>query len=122
MAIDTSQIHARKTSHQQCAPLAALDGAPGVLTDRDWWRSWRGVLQCPPDDWIFITHSNNRARKLDANIIPQGGTAQQRRSRPASPASGRCDNFKVLVLFTDGEVLTTRENAVEAAQAAAAKA
>lgn len=51
------------------------------------------------------------------NIIPQGGTAIAEAINTALTAFKEGDNFKVLVLFTDGE--DNDENALAAAQTAA---
>jgi Ca-activated chloride channel family protein len=58
-------------------------------------------LQCPltVDDTAF--HQSVDA--LDVNIIPQGGTALAEAIETALQAFKEGDNYKVLVLFTDGE-------------------
>ena len=99
------------------AKLAALDLMQQAQSDRLGLVAFAGgaFLQCP------LTIDDNAFRQsveaLDVNIIPQGGTAVAEAINTALEAFKEGDNFKVLVLFTDGE--DNDENALEAAQAAA---
>jgi len=99
------------------AKLAALDLMQQAQSDRLGLVAFAGgaFLQCP------LTIDDNAFRQsveaLDVNIIPQGGTALAEAINTAASAFKEGDNFKVLVIFTDGE--DNDENAVEAAQAAA---
>jgi Ca-activated chloride channel family protein len=99
------------------AKLAALDLMQQAQSDRLGLVAFAGgaFLQCP------LTIDDNAFRQsveaLDVNIIPQGGTAVAEAINTALGAFKEGDNFKVLVLFTDGE--DNDENALEAAQAAA---
>lgn len=99
------------------AKLAALDLMQQAKADRLGLVAFAGgaFLQCP------LTIDDNAFRQsvetLDVNIIPQGGTALAEAINTALTAFKEGDNFKVLVLFTDGE--DNDENALEAAQAAA---
>lgn len=99
------------------AKLAALDLMQQAKSDRLGLVAFAGgaFLQCP------LTIDDNAFRQsveaLDVNIIPQGGTALAEAITTALSAFKEGDNFKVLVLFTDGE--DNDENALEAAQAAA---
>ena len=99
------------------AKLAALDLMQQAKSDRLGLVAFAGgaFLQCP------LTIDDNAFRQsvesLDVNIIPQGGTAIAEAITTALTAFKEGDNFKVLVLFTDGE--DNDENAVSAAQAAA---
>jgi Ca-activated chloride channel family protein len=72
-------------------------------------------LQCP------LTIDDNAFRQsveaLDVNIIPSGGTALAEAINVASEAFKEGDNYKVLVIFSDGE--DNDEGALEAAQQAA---
>jgi Ca-activated chloride channel family protein len=54
---------------------------------------------------------------LDVDIIPQGGTALAEAIRTALAAFKEGNNFKVLVMFTDGE--DNDEGALDAAKEAA---
>ena len=99
------------------AKLAALDLMQQAQSDRLGLVAFAGgaFLQCP------LTIDDNAFRQsveaLDVNIIPQGGTAVAEAINTALTAFKEGDNFKVLVLFTDGE--DNDENALEAAQTAA---
>ncbi len=99
------------------AKLAALDLMQQAQSDRLGLVAFAGgaFLQCP------LTIDDNAFRQsveaLDVNIIPQGGTAVAEAITTALEVFKEGDNFKVLVLFTDGE--DNDENALEAAQAAA---
>lgn len=99
------------------AKLAALDLMQQAKSDRLGLVAFAGgaFLQCP------LTIDDNAFRQsvesLDVNIIPQGGTALAEAINIALTAFKENDNFKVLVLFSDGE--DNDEGALEAAQAAA---
>jgi Ca-activated chloride channel family protein len=99
------------------AKLAALDLMQQAKSDRLGLVAFAGsaFLQCP------LTIDDNAFRQsveaLDVNIIPQGGTALAEAITTALGAFKEGDNFKVLVMFTDGE--DNDENALAAAQAAA---
>ena len=72
-------------------------------------------LQCPLtiDDAAF----RQSVEALDVNTIPQGGTAIAEAIETALTAFKEGDNYKVLVLFTDGE--DHDSGALEAAEKAA---
>ncbi|MSU57688.1 MAG: VWA domain-containing protein [Pedosphaera sp.] len=99
------------------AKLAALDLMQHAKSDRLGLVAFAGsaFLQCP------LTIDDNAFRQsveaLDVNIIPQGGTALAEAINTALSAFKEGDNFKVLVVFTDGE--DNDEGALEAAQKAA---
>jgi Ca-activated chloride channel family protein len=99
------------------AKLAALDLMQQAKSDRLGLVAFAGgaFLQCP------LTIDDNAFRQsvesLDVNIIPQGGTALAEAITTALTAFKEGNNFKVLVLFTDGE--DNDENALVAAEAAA---
>ncbi len=120
VAIDTSKSMLAEDiapNRLQRAKLAALDLMQQAQSDRLGLVAFAGgaFLQCP------LTIDDNAFRQsveaLDVNIIPQGGTAVAEAITTALGAFKEGDNFKVLVLFTDGE--DNDENALEAAQAAA---
>jgi Ca-activated chloride channel homolog len=120
VAIDTSKSMLAEDiapNRLQRAKLAALDLMQQAQSDRLGLVAFAGgaFLQCP------LTIDDNAFRQsveaLDVNIIPQGGTAVAEAITTALEAFKEGDNFKVLVLFTDGE--DNDENALEAAQAAA---
>ena len=99
------------------AKLAALDLMQQAKSDRLGLVAFAGsaFLQCP------LTIDDNAFRQsveaLDVNIIPQGGTAMAEAITTALTAFKERDNYKVLVLFTDGE--DNDENALGAAKASA---
>jgi Ca-activated chloride channel family protein len=120
VAIDTSKSMLAEDiapNRLQRAKLAALDLMQQAQSDRLGLVAFAGgaFLQCP------LTIDDNAFRQsveaLDVNIIPQGGTALAEAITTAAGAFKEGDNFKVLVLFTDGE--DNDANALEAAQAAA---
>lgn len=120
VAIDTSKSMLAEDiapNRLQRAKLAALDLMQQAQSDRLGLVAFAGgaFLQCP------LTIDDNAFRQsveaLDVNIIPQGGTALAEAITTAASAFKEGDNFKVLVLFTDGE--DNDENALAAAQAAA---
>src|SRR5260370_13435183 len=85
------------------AKLAALDLMQQAKADRLGLVAFAGsaFLQCPLtiDDAAF----RQSVEALDVNIIPQGGTAIAEAIETALRAFKEGDNYKVLVLFTDGE-------------------
>lgn len=85
------------------AKLAALDLMKRAKTDRLGLIAFAGsaFLQCPLtiDDSAF----RQSVEALDVNIIPQGGTALAEAIQTALTAYKEGDNYKVLVLLTDGE-------------------
>ena len=120
VAIDTSKSMLAEDiapNRLQRAKLAALDLMQLAQSDRLGLVAFAGgaFLQCPLtiDDSAF----RQSVEALDVNIIPQGGTALAEAIDTALTAFKEGDNFKVLVIFTDGE--DNDENALEAAQAAA---
>ena len=120
VAIDTSKSMLAEDiapNRLQRAKLAALDLMQQAKSDRLGLVAFAGgaFLQCPMtiDDNAF----RQSVEALDVNIIPQGGTALAEAIKTALAAFKEGNNFKVLVLFTDGE--DNDEGALEAAQAAA---
>lgn len=120
VAIDTSKSMLAEDiapNRLQRAKLAALDLMQQAKSDRLGLVAFAGgaFLQCP------LTIDDNAFRQsveaLDVNIIPQGGTALAEAVRTALTAYKEGDNFKILVLFTDGE--DNDEGALEAAREAA---
>jgi len=120
VAIDTS----RSMLAEDIAPnrlarakLAALDLVQQAKTDRLGLVAFAGsaFLQCPltTDDAAF----RQSVEALDVRIIPEGGTALAEAIDTALTAFKEGDNYKVLVLFSDGEDQDT--GAVEAARKAA---
>jgi Ca-activated chloride channel family protein len=120
VAIDTS----KSMLAQDIAPnrlarakLAALDLMQQAKSDRLGLVAFAGgaFLQCPLtiDDIAF----RQSVEALDVNIIPQGGTAIGAAITTALTAFKERDNYKILVLFTDGE--DNDEGALPAAKAAA---
>ena len=99
------------------AKLAVLDLMQQAKSDRLGLVAFAGgaFLQCP------LTIDDNAFRQsveaLDVNVIPQGGTALAGAITTARAAFKEGNNFKVLVLFTDGE--DNDEGALPAAEAAA---
>src|SRR6266446_7654487 len=85
------------------AKLSALDLMQQARSDRLGLVAFAGsaFLQCPltVDDGAF----RQSVEALDVNIIPQGGTAIAEAIETALRAFKEGDNYKVLVLFTDGE-------------------
>src|SRR6266403_1021049 len=106
VAIDTSKsMLAEDISPNRLAraKLAALDLMQQARSDRLGLVAFAGsaFLQCPltVDDAAF----RQSVEALDVNIIPQGGTALAQAIETALTAFKEGDNYKVLVLFTDGE-------------------
>ena len=99
------------------AKLAALELMQRAKSDRLGLVAFAGsaFLQCPLtiDDAAF----RQSVEALDVNIIPQGGTAIAEAIETALTAFKEGDNYKVLVLFTDGE--DHDSGALEAAEKAA---
>jgi Ca-activated chloride channel homolog len=85
------------------AKLAALELMQRARSDRLGLVAFAGsaFLQCPLtiDDAAF----RQSVEALDVNVIPQGGTAIADAIETALTAFKEGDNYKVLVLFTDGE-------------------
>jgi Ca-activated chloride channel homolog len=85
------------------AKLAALDLMQRAKADRLGLVAFAGsaFLQCPLtfDDAAF----RQSVESLDVNTIPQGGTAIAEAIETALTAYKEGDNYKVLVLVTDGE-------------------
>jgi Ca-activated chloride channel family protein len=120
VAIDTS----RSMLAEDIAPnrlarakLAALDLVQQAKTDRLGLVAFAGTafLQCPltTDDAAF----RQSVEALDVRIIPEGGTALAEAIKTALTAFKEGDNYKILVLFSDGE--DQDQGAVAAAQEAA---
>jgi Ca-activated chloride channel family protein len=99
------------------AKLAALDLMQQAKSDRLGLVAFAGraFLECPltVDDTAF----RQSVEALNVNTISQGGTALAEAVNTALTAFKEGDNYKVLVLFTDGE--DNAEGALEAAQSAA---
>ncbi len=121
VAIDTSQsMLATDTSPNRLerAKLEALTLMGKAKSDRLGLIAFAGTafLQCPLtlDDEAF----RQSVMALDTKIIPQGGTAVVEAIQTATAAfNDSADNFKVLILVTDGE--DHEEGAIDAAKAAA---
>lgn len=121
-AIDTSKSMLAEDiapNRLQRAKLAAQDLMQAAKTDRLGLVAFAGVayLQCPLtiDDSAFRQSLDT----LDVNVMPQGGTALAEAINEALQAFKDENNYKVLVLFSDGE--DHDSGAVEAAQKAAEK-
>jgi Ca-activated chloride channel family protein len=99
------------------AKLAALELMQRAKSDRLGLVAFAGTafLQCPLtiDDAAF----RQSLQTLDVNTIPQGGTALAAAIETALSAYKEGDNYKILVLFTDGE--DHDSGALEAAESAA---
>jgi len=99
------------------AKLAALDLMRQAKSERLGLIAFAGTafLQCPltVDDTAF----RQSVETLDVNIIPQGGTALAEVIQTALAAFKEGDNYKALVLLTDGE--DHDSGAVDAAKKAA---
>ena len=99
------------------AKLAALELMQSAKSDRLGLVAFAGTafLQCPLtiDDSAF----RQSVESLDVNTLPQGGTAIAEAIDTAQSAFKEGDNYRVLVLFTDGE--DQDSGAVEAAKRAA---
>lgn len=106
VAIDTSRSMLAediKPNRLDRAKLAALDLMQQAQADRLGLIAFAGgaFLQCPLtlDDGAF----RQCVDALNVDIIPQGGTAVAEAIRTAVSALKDDENFKVLVLFSDGE-------------------
>src|SRR6266446_10722178 len=106
VAIDTSKSMLAEDiapNRLSRAKLAALELMQQARADRLGLVAFAGTafLQCPltVDDAAF----RRSVEALDVNIIPQGGTAIAEAIETALRAFKEGDNYKVLVLFTDGE-------------------
>ena len=99
------------------AKLSALDLMQQARSDRLGLVAFAGsaFLQCPltVDDVAF----RQSVESLDVNTIPQGGTALAEAIETAMTAFKEGENYKVMVLFTDGE--DHDSGALEAAKKAA---
>ncbi len=122
VAIDTSKSMLAEDiqpNRLQRAKLAALDLLAAAPTDRLGLVAFAGVafLQCPLtiDDAAF----RQSLEALNVNLLPQGGTAIAAAINEALGAFKENNNYKVLVLFTDGE--DHDSGAVEAARNAASQ-
>jgi len=100
------------------AKLAALDLMRQAKSDRLGLVAFAGsaFLQCPLT--IDETAFRQSLDAIDVNIIPQGGTALAEAIETALAAFKEGDNYKALVLLTDGE--DHDSGALEAAKKAAA--
>jgi Ca-activated chloride channel family protein len=106
VAIDTSKsMLAEDISPNRLAraKLAALDLMQQAKSDRLGLVAFAGTafLECPLtiDDTAF----RQSVESLDVNTLPEGGTALADAINTALKAFKEGDNYKVLVLFTDGE-------------------
>ena len=101
------------------AKLAALDLINQARSDRLGLVAFAGsaFLECP----LTIDDSAYRqsVEALDVNTISEGGTAIGDAIDEAAKAYKEGDNYKVLVLFTDGEDNQDEKAAIDAAQRAA---
>ncbi|MGD0615155.1 MAG: VWA domain-containing protein, partial [Verrucomicrobiota bacterium] len=120
VAIDTSKSMLAEDiapNRIERAKLAALDLMQQAKSDRMGLVAFAGdaFLQCPltVDDTAF----RQSVQALDVNTIPEGGTAVAEAIGTALEAFKEGDNYKVLVLFTDGE--DHDSGALEAAKNAA---
>src|ERR1051326_7682875 len=99
------------------AKLAALELMQQARSDRLGLVAFAGTafLQCPLtiDDSAF----RQSVESLDVNTLPQGGTAIAEAIETAQTAFKEGDNYRVLVIFTDGE--DQDSGAIEAAKRAA---
>ena len=99
------------------AQLAALSLMQEAKSDRMGVVAFSGTafLECPltADEGAF----QQSVEALNVNTISEGGTSLAEAINTASHAFKEGDNFKILVLFTDGE--DNDEGAVDAAKAAA---
>ena len=120
VAIDTSKSMLAEDiapNRLERAKLAALELMQQAKSDRMGLVAFAGeaFLQCPltVDDTAF----RQSVQALDVNTIPEGGTAMAEAIGTALDAFKEGDNYKVLVLFTDGE--DHDSGALEAAKNAA---
>lgn len=122
VAIDTSRSMLAedvRPNRLARAKLAALDLLKVAQTDRLGLVAFAGsaFLQCPltVDDVAF----RQSVEALDTSIIPQGGTALASAIQVALDAFKDENNFKILVILTDGE---DHDSGAASAAALAAKA
>ncbi len=122
VAIDTSRSMLAedvRPNRLARAKLAALDLLKVAQTDRLGLVAFAGsaFLQCPltVDDVAF----RQSVEALDTGIIPQGGTALAAAIQVALDAFKDENNFKILVILTDGE---DHDSGATSAAALAAKA
>jgi len=120
VAIDTSKSMLAediRPNRLARAKLAALELMQRAKSDRLGLVAFAGTafLQCPLtiDDAAF----RQSLEALDVNIIPQGGTALAEAIQTALTAYKEGDNYKILVMLTDGE--DHDSGALEAAEKAA---
>jgi len=120
VAIDTSKSMLAEDiapNRLERAKLAALDLMQQAKSDRLGLVAFAGsaFLECPLtiDDTAF----RQSVTALNVNTISQGGTALAEAINTALTAFKEGENYKVLVLFTDGE--DNDEGALDAAQSAA---
>ncbi len=106
VAIDTSKSMAAQDiapNRLERAKLAALDLMKAAKSDRLGLVAFAGTafLECPLtiDDGAF----EQSVQALNVHIIPEGGTAIAQAIETALQAFKQGENYKVLVLFTDGE-------------------
>jgi Ca-activated chloride channel family protein len=121
VAVDTSKSMLAEDiapNRLERAKLAALDLMQQAKSDRLGLVAFAGTafLQCPLtfDDDAF----RQSLQALDVNTIPEGGTALAAAITEAQKTLKEGDNYRVLVLFTDGE--DHDSGALEAAKSAAA--
>lgn len=121
VAVDTSKSMLAEDiapNRLERAKLAVLDLMQQAKSDRLGLVAFAGgaFLQCPltVDDSAF----RQSVAALNVNVIPQGGTALAEAIDTALKAFKEGDNYKVLVMFTDGE--DHDSGALEAAKKAAA--
>lgn len=123
VVIDTSRSMLAediKPNRLERAKLSAIDLMTISKSDRFGLVAFAGVafLQCPLtlDEEAFRQSVN----ALDTEIMPQGGTAIAEAIKTAADGFKEgTDNYKIIVLFSDGE--DHEEGAVEAAEEAAKK-
>jgi Ca-activated chloride channel family protein len=121
VAIDTSRSMLAediKPNRLERAKLAALDLVQQARSDRVGLIAFAGTafMQCPLtlDDEAF----RQSVTMLDTEIIPQTGTAIAEAVQVARAAfTNENENYKVLILFTDGE--DHEQGVIEAAEEAA---
>ena len=101
------------------AKLAALELMQRAGTDRMGLVAFAGdaFLECPLT--VDNTAFQQSVQALNANSIPQGGTALAAAINTAQTAFKENGHYKVLVLLTDGEDNDSEAGALEAAQGAA---
>ena len=125
VAIDTSKSMLATDAvpnRLERAKLAALDLMKEAQSDRLGLVAFAGsaFLECPLtiDDAAYL----QSVRALDVNAISEGGTDIADAIDEATKAYKEGDNYKVLVLFTDGEDNANDTNIIYSAAERAAKA